>query len=87
LYVCCQAVPQYGILARSEIGLLYYEEGAEERMPGSRLKTPSLPIWVVCSQGHFGVMFNTNRELLRNYHAERRYCARILTRTYWKTFI
>ncbi|XP_054271596.1 inactive ubiquitin carboxyl-terminal hydrolase MINDY-4B-like [Macrosteles quadrilineatus] len=67
------AVPQYGILSRSEIGFLFYEEGVEERMPGSRLKTPSLPIWVVCSQGHFGVMFNTNRELLRNYHAERRF--------------
>ncbi|XP_046669045.1 inactive ubiquitin carboxyl-terminal hydrolase MINDY-4B-like isoform X3 [Homalodisca vitripennis] len=67
------AVPQYGILARSEVGFLLYEEGVEERMPGSRLKTPSLPIWVVCSQGHFGVMFNTNRELLRNYHAERRF--------------
>ncbi|CAG5052148.1 unnamed protein product [Parnassius apollo] len=40
---------------------------------GSRLKTPALPIWVTCCSGHYGVLFNTNRELLRNYHAERRF--------------
>uniref|UniRef100_A0A1B6CE23 Ubiquitin carboxyl-terminal hydrolase MINDY n=1 Tax=Clastoptera arizonana TaxID=38151 RepID=A0A1B6CE23_9HEMI len=67
------AVPQFGILGRGEIGFLLYEEGAEERVPGSRLKTPSLPIWVVCCLGHYGILFNTNRELLRNYHAERRF--------------
>ncbi|KAI5715007.1 hypothetical protein M8J77_008930 [Diaphorina citri] len=66
------AVPQYGILTRSEIGFLLYEESREERVPGSRLKTPSVPIWVVCSMDHYGVLFNSNRELLRNYHAERR---------------
>jgi ubiquitin carboxyl-terminal hydrolase MINDY-3/4 len=23
--------------------------------------------------GHFGIIFNSNRELLRNYHAEKRF--------------
>jgi ubiquitin carboxyl-terminal hydrolase MINDY-3/4 len=41
--------------------------------PASRLKTPATPIWVTCCCGHYGVIFNSNRELLRNYHAEKRF--------------
>ncbi|XP_043480672.1 inactive ubiquitin carboxyl-terminal hydrolase MINDY-4B [Leptopilina heterotoma] len=68
------AVPQWGVLVRSEIGFLIHEgDGQLNRQPGSRLKTPSLPIWVTLCLGHHGVIFNTNRELLRNYHAERRF--------------
>ncbi|XP_047538695.1 inactive ubiquitin carboxyl-terminal hydrolase MINDY-4B isoform X4 [Vanessa atalanta] len=29
--------------------------------------------YVTSCSGHYGVLFNTNRELLRNYHAERRF--------------
>lgn len=43
------------------------------QIPESRLKTPALPIWVTSCVGHYGVLFNGNRELLRNYHAEKRY--------------
>lgn len=69
-----KAVPQWGILVRSEVGLLVHEgDGQTSKVPGSRLKTPSLPIWVTLCHGHHGVLFNTNKELLRNYHAERRY--------------
>ncbi|XP_046820237.1 inactive ubiquitin carboxyl-terminal hydrolase MINDY-4B isoform X4 [Vespa crabro] len=68
------AVPQWGILVRSEVGLLVHEgDGQTSKVPGSRLKTPSLPIWVTLCHGHHGVLFNTNKELLRNYHAERRF--------------
>ncbi|CAL7939567.1 unnamed protein product [Xylocopa violacea] len=69
------AVPQWGVLVRSEIGFLVHEGDAQlaSKQPGSRLKTPSLPIWVTLCHGHHGVLFNTNRELLRNYHAERRF--------------
>ncbi|XP_072935454.1 inactive ubiquitin carboxyl-terminal hydrolase MINDY-4B isoform X2 [Epargyreus clarus] len=72
------AMPQFGVLSRSPVGLLVWY-GVEENVaatinkPGSRLKTPALPIWVTCCSGHYGVLFNTNRELLRNYHAERRF--------------
>lgn len=72
-----QALPQFGILARSVIGLLILESENQNsllsRQPGSRLKTPALPIWVISCCGHYGVMFNSNRELLRNYHAEKRF--------------
>ncbi|XP_015185282.1 PREDICTED: protein FAM188B2 isoform X1 [Polistes dominula] len=68
------AVPQWGILVRSEVGFLIHEgDGQTSKIPGSRLKTPSLPIWVTLCHGHHGVLFNTNKELLRNYHAERRF--------------
>ncbi|KAI4479121.1 hypothetical protein M0804_011260 [Polistes exclamans] len=68
------AVPQWGILVRSEVGFLIHEgDGQTSKVPGSRLKTPSLPIWVTLCHGHHGVLFNTNKELLRNYHAERRF--------------
>lgn len=71
------ALPQFGILARSSIGLLILENDTKNagstRQPGSRLKTPNLPIWIASCCGHFGVLFNSNRELLRNYHAEKRF--------------
>lgn len=78
---------------------VYYDRDGEgqiqvqSRNPGSRLKTPGLPIWVwflmpffvikywfifyhfqvTNCMGHFGIIFNSNRELLRNYHAEKRF--------------
>ncbi|XP_045503826.1 inactive ubiquitin carboxyl-terminal hydrolase MINDY-4B [Colias croceus] len=74
------AMPQFGVLSRSPVGLLVWYNGDDtatnhvsNQYPGSRLKTPALPIWVTSCSGHFGVLFNTNRELLRNYHAERRF--------------
>lgn len=73
-----QALPQFGILQRSNIGLMVWEGESEAahsstRQPGSRLKTPAIPIWVTSCCGHYGVLFNSNRELLRNYHAEKRF--------------
>ncbi|XP_031626051.1 inactive ubiquitin carboxyl-terminal hydrolase MINDY-4B [Contarinia nasturtii] len=72
------ALPQFGILSRSPVGLLILENESHassilSRQPGSRLKTPGLPIWISLICGHYGVMFNSNRELLRNYHAEKRF--------------
>ncbi|XP_046974376.1 inactive ubiquitin carboxyl-terminal hydrolase MINDY-4B isoform X2 [Vanessa cardui] len=74
------AMPQFGVLSRSPVGLLVWygnddniTKNISRQYPGSRLKTPALPIWVTSCSGHYGVLFNTNRELLRNYHAERRF--------------
>jgi hypothetical protein len=39
---------------------------------GSRLKTPTLPIWVVKCNGKVGVLFNPNKELMKSHHAENR---------------
>ncbi|XP_004522494.1 inactive ubiquitin carboxyl-terminal hydrolase MINDY-4B isoform X1 [Ceratitis capitata] len=73
------AIPQYGILSRCTIGFLLWDNEnsqpsvAAARQPGSRLKTPNYPIWITSCCGHFGVAFNRNPELLRNYHAESRF--------------
>ncbi|CAD7081547.1 unnamed protein product [Hermetia illucens] len=70
------AAPQYGVLNRSALGLLLWEGDKRSysgRQPGSRLKTPSLPIWVTLCGTHYGIVFNTNSDLLRNYHAESRF--------------
>ncbi|XP_045542463.1 inactive ubiquitin carboxyl-terminal hydrolase MINDY-4B-like [Papilio machaon] len=74
------ALPQFGVLSRSPVGFLLWQEGLDNRLsvltkqlPGSRLKTPAFPIWITNSSGHFGVLFNTNRELLKNYQAEKRF--------------
>ena len=34
---------------------------------GSYLKSPAYPVWVVCSESHFSVLFSTERELLSNW--------------------
>lgn len=38
---------------------------------GCFLKTPRFPIWVVCSESHFSVLFSLQAELLRDWRAER----------------
>ena len=40
---------------------------------GSRLKTPTLPIWVTRCNDSYGILFNPNRDLIRDYHAENKY--------------
>ncbi|ROT70578.1 hypothetical protein C7M84_011127 [Penaeus vannamei] len=67
--------PKTGVLRRAEVGHLVCQR-SETKFPvavGSRLKTPTLPIWVVRSDDSYGVLFNPNRELLRDYHAENRF--------------
>ncbi len=39
---------------------------------GSRLKTPIVPIWLVISSEHSGVLFGDDKGLLRDYQAENR---------------
>lgn len=38
---------------------------------GCFLKTPRFPVWVVCSESHFSVLFGLQPELLRDWRAER----------------
>lgn len=38
---------------------------------GCFLKTPRFPIWVVCSESHFSVLFSLQLELLQDWRAER----------------
>ena len=71
-----QGVERLGVIGRNDIGFLLWDK-TEERTAkwqlGSRLKTPTLPMWVTKVNDMYGVLFNPNRELMRSHHAENRY--------------
>ncbi|XP_036183591.1 probable ubiquitin carboxyl-terminal hydrolase MINDY-4 isoform X1 [Myotis myotis] len=60
-----------GIAARSDVGFLSLFEHYSACQVGCFLKTPRFPIWVVCSESHFSVLFSLQAELLRDWRAER----------------
>ncbi|KAM4547704.1 putative ubiquitin carboxyl-terminal hydrolase MINDY-4 isoform 1-T1 [Odontesthes bonariensis] len=55
-----------GIKGHCDVGLLSLFEHYNICKVGAFLKTPSYPIWVVCSESHFSVLFGLQRELLTN---------------------
>ncbi|XP_011938340.1 PREDICTED: protein FAM188B isoform X3 [Cercocebus atys] len=60
-----------GIAARSDIGFLSLFEHYNVCQVGCFLKTPRFPIWVVCSESHFSVLFSLQLGLLRDWRTER----------------
>merc|ERR1712079_819172 len=65
-----------GVIGRNDIGFLLWEKDqcrTEKWQLGSRMKTPTLPMWVTKVNGQLGVLFNPNKELMRSYHAENRF--------------
>uniref|UniRef100_A0A1A7YXC4 Ubiquitin carboxyl-terminal hydrolase MINDY n=2 Tax=Iconisemion striatum TaxID=60296 RepID=A0A1A7YXC4_9TELE len=55
-----------GVKDPCEVGLLSLFEHFNICKVGAHLKSPSYPIWVVCSESHFSVLFGLQRELLTN---------------------
>ncbi|XP_037530553.1 probable ubiquitin carboxyl-terminal hydrolase MINDY-4 [Nematolebias whitei] len=55
-----------GIKDPCEVGLLSLFEHYNICKVGAYLKNPSFPVWVVCSESHFCVLFGLQRELLTN---------------------
>lgn len=53
-----------GIKGHCEVGLLSLFEHYNICKVGAYLKTPRYPIWVVCSESHFSVLFGLQSELL-----------------------
>ena len=53
-----------GIHRRSEIGFLTFFEHYGYFEVGSFLKRPHLPIWIVCSESHYSVLFSTDINLV-----------------------
>ncbi len=49
-----------GIHRKSEIGFLTFFEHFGHFQVGENLKTPKLPIWIVCSESHYSILFSTN---------------------------
>lgn len=71
-----QITTQLGIQVRSPIGLLIWMRNEEKTATyklGSRLKTPLYPIWVVITSDQSGVLFSSDRNLLRDYRSEIRW--------------
>jgi len=68
-------VEQRGIQVRGDIGFLHYtaKETTFQSEIGSRLKTPYCPIWLTAGGDNFGVLFNPNKELMRDYRSENRF--------------
>ncbi|XP_036103105.1 probable ubiquitin carboxyl-terminal hydrolase MINDY-4 [Molossus molossus] len=60
-----------GIATRSDVGFLSLFEHYGVCQVGCFLKTPRFPVWVVCSESHFSVLFSLQPELLRDWKAER----------------
>ncbi|KAL2089975.1 hypothetical protein ACEWY4_014663 [Coilia grayii] len=52
-----------GVSCRSDIGLLSLFEHYNICKVGDYLKRPRHPIWVVCSESHFSVLFSLNKNL------------------------
>ena len=70
-----QVFDRTGVILRNDIGLLLWDKDMSRTARwqlGSKLKTPTLPMWVTRVNGQYGVLFNPNRELMRSYHAENR---------------
>ncbi|CAI5639458.1 unnamed protein product [Oreochromis niloticus] len=59
-----------GIKGHCDVGLLSLFEHYNICKVGAYLKTPRYPIWVVCSESHFSVLFGLQRELLTNEGTE-----------------
>ena len=49
-----------GINKRSEIGFLTFYEHFGHFEVGENYKKPILPIWIVCSESHYSILFSTN---------------------------
>ncbi|XP_064401661.1 probable ubiquitin carboxyl-terminal hydrolase MINDY-4 isoform X2 [Halichondria panicea] len=62
-----------GLNKQSEIGLLSLFEHYQSCMVGSNYKDPVYPIWVICSESHFSVLFSHQRWLLENPRLQRRF--------------
>ncbi|XP_036204393.1 inactive ubiquitin carboxyl-terminal hydrolase MINDY-4B [Myotis myotis] len=66
----------HGVPARSNVGYLQWGKHTSEdglSQVGSMLKTPKLPIWLCNINGSYSVLFSTNRQLLADWKAERRF--------------
>ncbi|XP_015667888.2 probable ubiquitin carboxyl-terminal hydrolase MINDY-4 [Protobothrops mucrosquamatus] len=62
-----------GVTGRSDLGLLSLFEHYDVCQVGCYLKTPRFPIWVVCSESHFSVLFCLRKDLLADWREERRF--------------
>lgn len=61
----CDSIVLRGIAAQSQIGLLSLFEHYNSITVGSNYKSPSKPIWLVCSESHFSILFSKEANISR----------------------
>jgi ubiquitin carboxyl-terminal hydrolase MINDY-3/4 len=54
-----------GIHKQSDIGFLTLFEAYGYFQVGSNLKCPRLPIWIICSESHYSVLFSPDINLAK----------------------
>ena len=52
-----------GVEERAEVGLLSLFEHYQSTTVGEHLKTPAFPVWLVCSESHFSVLWRVQNLL------------------------
>lgn len=57
-----------GINKQSDIGFLTLFEHYGYFEVGDNLKNPKLPIWVVCSESHYSILFSVNTNMVGKIH-------------------
>ncbi|KAL5007676.1 hypothetical protein ScPMuIL_016482 [Solemya velum] len=62
-----------GRAGRSDIGFLSLFEHFKSCQVGTYYKTPKYPIWLVCSESHFSVLFAVKKDLVSDWKAERHF--------------
>lgn len=62
-----------GIEKQSDIGFLSLFEHYKSCEVGVNYKTPKYPIWVICSESHFSVLFSADRNLLDDWRLEKKF--------------
>lgn len=62
-----------GIEKQSDIGLLSLFEHYKSCEVGINFKSPKYPIWVICSESHFSVLFSVDRNLLDDWKLEKKF--------------
>ncbi|CAF0746276.1 unnamed protein product [Rotaria sp. Silwood1] len=64
--------PQHGVKTRSSVGFLYWSKYDEDSFwhkqeIGSMLRTPRVPVWLICLNRRYAIVFSTNINLLNNW--------------------
>ena len=54
-----------GIPRQSDVGFLTFFEHFGYFTVGDNLKRPQVPVWIVCSESHYSVIFATNMDLVK----------------------
>ena len=55
-----------GIERQSDVGFLSFFEAFGYFTVGEQLKTPNLPIWIVCSESHYSCLFSVDINNIKN---------------------